>query len=223
MYSILTECPLFRGLTADQIEELIGSSDRYSIRKYNSGEVIARRDTSYSGLMIILSGKVSGDITYNTGKHVHVDTIEAPQLIAPAFLFGGYNRMPIDVISETDAEIMILHRGLIFELMQENMLVLSNFIDIISNRANAWSKKIFLLSYKTLKAKVASYLLNHSTEASAVVPIPSVGEIADYFSSTRRSLQTVLEGLEKKGYIELSKEQIVIKNRAALGDILKEE
>lgn len=52
------------------------------------------------------------------GKTIVVDPIEAPQLIAPAFLFGGYNKLPIDVIADGDVTIMTLHRGYIFELMR---------------------------------------------------------------------------------------------------------
>lgn len=223
MYDVLTECPLFRGLTADKIEELIGGTQNYAITDYKAGEMIAQRDTSYSGLMIIIKGRASGDVTYSSGKRIHVDSIEAPQLIAPAFLFGGYNRLPIDVVAESDTQILVLHRGLLFELMQENILVLSNFIDIISNRANAWSKKIFLLSVNSLKGKIASYLLSHSDDLNPTVLIPSVAEIADYFSSTRSAMLTVLEGMDKRGYIKVSQSDIKILNRKALSDILKEE
>ena len=58
MYSILTECPLFRGLTEDQIHEVIDGRGDYTLADYRDGELIARRDTAYSGLMIIVRGKV---------------------------------------------------------------------------------------------------------------------------------------------------------------------
>ena len=142
MYAILAQCPLFRGLTAEQIRETIGERGEFSLTEYKDKDCIAHRDTAYSGLMIILKGRVHGEMV-SGGKTIVVDPIEAPQLIAPAFLFGGYNKLPIDVIADGDVTIMTLHRGYIFELMQANVLIMSNFIDIISNRANVWSKKIF--------------------------------------------------------------------------------
>lgn len=141
MYAILAQCPLFRGLTAEQIGETIGERGEFSLTEYKDKDCIAHRDTAYSGLMIILKGRVHGEMV-SGGKTIVVDPIEAPQLIAPAFLFGGYNKLPIDVIADGDVTIMTLHRGYIFELMQANVLIMSNFIDIISNRANVWSKKI---------------------------------------------------------------------------------
>ena len=221
MYDLLTACPLFRGLTSDQIKALLESPDNYTVTRYLPGEQIARRDTAYSGLMIVLQGKVCGRMTDPHGKQLVVDTLEAPQLIAPAFLFGGYNRLPIDIVAETETQIMTLHRGFVFEMMQENVLILSNFIDIISNRANVWSKEIYFLSFKSLKQKVALYLLDHSSEVNPVVPIPDIREIAEYFEATRTSLTTVLDDLQKKHLINYDENNITVLNRTALNDLLK--
>ena len=213
------QCPLFRGLKEDQIEQLLGSGDNYTVSKHCAGEVIAKRDTAYSGLMIIVAGAASGEMTDSSGSKIKIDSIEAPQLIAPAFLFGGYNRLPVDVIADTDVEILTLHRGLIFELMQENVLILSNFIDIISNRANVWSKKIYFLSFKSLKEKAASYLLEQTLHGERI-PIPDIAGIAEIFSATRRSLVAVLEDMQKRGLIRIEESSIKILNRAALQRII---
>ena len=221
MYSILTECPLFRGLTEDQIHEVIDGRGDYTLADYRDGELIARRDTAYSGLMIIVRGKVHGEMPAASGRPVTIEPLEAPQLIAPAFLFGGYNKLPIDVVADGDATIMTLHRGYLFELMQSNVLIMSNFIDIISNRANVWSKKIYFLSFRSLKEKAAGYLLGHSTAASPSVEMPDIREIAQYFDATRSAVQTVLAELEKKRLVALSGDRITVLNRKGLEDILK--
>lgn len=136
MYSILTKCPLFRGLNEDKIKSLIGADGDYTIAKYKDGESIALRGTAYSGLMIVLEGCARGEISYSSGEREVIDTIEAPQLITPSFIFGSYNKLPIDITADGDVTIMTLHRGYLFEIMQSDILIMSNFIDIISNRAN---------------------------------------------------------------------------------------
>lgn len=221
MFEILTGCPLFRGMDAAQIEDIITSDDAYSVTRFKKGDIIAVHDTAYSGLMIILRGKATGVFTYPSGHTVNIDAIEAPQLIAPAFLFGGYNRLPIDVIADEETEILILHRGYIFDLMQDYTLILSNFIDIISNRAGVWQKKIYALSFKSLKEKLASYLLDHSDENTNTAAMPDIKETAEYFAATRSSLLTVIEGLEKRKIIKASDNNITILNRDALKDLLK--
>lgn len=219
-YKILERCPLFRGMDAEGIKEVL-RPDSMDISSFAKGSIVAHRDTAYSGLMIILRGSATGTFAYHSGQTGSIEAIEAPELIAPAFLFGGYNRLPVDVVALTDLEVMTLHRGYLFELMQENTLILSNFIDIISNRAGAWQKKIYALSFKTLKEKFASYLLDHSSENDSAVPIPNIREIAEYFAATRSALLSVVEGLEKKHIILNAGDNVEILNRQALKDILK--
>ncbi|MCC8035789.1 MAG: Crp/Fnr family transcriptional regulator [Rikenellaceae bacterium] len=220
IYDVLTTCPLFRGMNYAMIEDVLGSDD-ISIASFGAGEVIAKKDMAYSGLMVVLSGSVEGIFTYPTGQKAAIETLSPGELIAPAFLFGGYNRLPVDVVAARDTRIMTLHRGLLFELMQEHTLILSNFIDIISNRAGVWQKRIYALSYKTLREKLASYLLDHTQNGSPEVPVPDIKEIADYFSATRSALVTVVEGLEKKHIVEVEGDVIKVINRSALKDILK--
>lgn len=219
MYDILTRCPLFRGLEAADIKHILENSD-VDVTSYRKDDVVARRDMAYSGLMIILEGSAIGRFTFPSGKTITIEAIESPELIAPAFLFGGYNRLPIDVVADSDLKILTIHRGSLFGLMQDNTILLSNFIDILSDRTNVWQKKIYALSFKSLKEKLASYLLDHST-ASDLVPVPDIRDIAEYFGATRSSLLSVAEGLQKKNILKLEKENIRILNRGALKDLIK--
>jgi len=218
MFEILTRCPLFRGMDAAQIKKALSGSDNYTTGVFRKGEVIAQRDQAYSGLMILLEGSAEGHMSLASGREVLIDSIEAPQLIAPAFLFGGYNRLPVDVVALSDGRLMTLHRGFIFELLQNNTLILSNFIDILSDRANVWSKKIYFLSFRSLKEKVATWLLQTTGER---VKAGDIRQVAESFGVTRSSLQRVLDVLVNKHLIAIDKGGITILNRGAIEGILK--
>lgn len=162
--------------------------------------------------MIIIKGKVHGKMTYASGRSADIEPIEAPQLIAPAFLFGGYNKLPIDVIADGDVTIMTIHRGYIFELMQNNVVIMSNFVDILSNRANVWSKKIYYLSFRSLREKVANYLLDHTHADNSALLMPDIAETASYFDATRSALQTVLDEMAKKRLVRRDGDSVVVLN-----------
>ena len=217
MFQILRECPLFRGLNNDIIEDLLGRSSYFTDR-FKEGELIARRDMAYSGLMIILEGSVRGEITdRHSGKRIVIDKIPEGQLIAPAFLFGGYNRLPMDVIANRDVRIMTLHRGSLFEMMQDNTIVLSNFIDIISNRANYFSRRIYALTVLMLKEKVATFLLGASTEGDTVKI--DTAAMADALEVTRLNIEQTLTEIERRGAIKVSPHSVRIVDRQALETI----
>jgi len=225
---------MFRGMNAAQIKSVLAGSDNYTVSKFAKGDVIARRDQTYSGLMILLRGSAEGRMTLASGKAVTIDSIEAPQLIAPAFLFGGYNRLPVDVVALSEGELMTLHRGFIFEMMQQHTLILSNFIDILSDRANVWSRKIYFLSFRSLKEKVATFLLHgggsggsgpsgagSGSGAGDRVEVGDMSHMAESMGVTRSSLQRVLDVLVDKHIIAIDKGSIVILNRSAIEGILK--
>lgn len=54
-------------MTEDQILEVIDGRGDYTLADYRDGELIARRDTAYSGLMIIVRGKVHGEMPPRRG------------------------------------------------------------------------------------------------------------------------------------------------------------
>lgn len=215
MFEILTRCPLFQGLEAGKIEELLAGKE-FSTEDFTDGALAARRDTAYSGLMIVLKGEVRGETEDRHGKRFLVDRIRAPQLIAPAFLFGGYNRLPIDVVADGPVTILTLHRGLLFELMQENVIVMSNFIDIISNRANLLTRKIYFLSFRTVREKVMNYLLEQTRLNRGPVDVSDLNALSEYFDAPRSSIVTVLNELEKHGIVAYDSGRVTVLNEKAL-------
>jgi len=215
MYEILTQCPLFQGLPAGKIEELL-SGREFSTEDFADSALVASRDTAYSGLMIILKGEVRGEVEDRRGKRFLIDRILAPQLIAPAFLFGGYNRLPIDVVADGPVTILTLHRGLLFELMQENVIVMSNFIDIISDRANTLTRKIYFLSFRTVREKMLNYLLDQSRLNKGDVDVSDLNALSEYFDAPRSSVVTVLNELEKHGVIAYDRGIVTVLDKKLL-------
>lgn len=213
MFPILKECPLFCGVDSETIDQLLGQSS-YITNKYDQGDVIAHRDTAYSGLLILLEGSVRGEVTDNNGKRNVIDNIPSGQLIAPAFLFGGYNRLPIDVIANESCRVLTLHRGSLFEMMQDNMLILSNFIDIISNRANFFSRKIYALTVLMLREKIATYLCSQASNNGYVKV--DLSKIAEVLNTTRAGIEQVLLELQRKGLIKVENGAVLILNRPML-------
>lgn len=216
MFPVLQYCPLFSGVDTETVNELLGRSS-YMVNRYKKDELIARRDMAYSGLLIIVEGSIRGTVTLSDGREQTIDTLLAGQLIAPAFLFGGYNRLPINVYADEDTKIMTLHRGSLFEMMQDNTVVMSNFIDIISNRANYFSRKIYTLTVLMLKEKAASYLLSLAPEQGELkLDIQSMALAMD---ATRESCIQAIAELEKKGLVSLKNDKLTIINHNALQEL----
>jgi CRP-like cAMP-binding protein len=220
MFQRLTNSPVFKGLEPIAIENLLKNA-HYQIKNVHAEQIIAQRDQECSSLIIIINGSVRGEMLDFSGKVLKVEDIHAPRPIAAAFLFGQSNRYPVDVISNEDTTLLIIPKDSVLKLFQQSDVFLKNYLNSISNRAQFLSQRIWFLSFKTIKEKLAQYILNLSKTDNKMVLLPlTQKELAEYFGVTRPSLARALGELEKDGIIEAKGKEIKITNRNMLIQLL---
>ena len=129
--------------------------------------------------------------------------------------------LPIDVIADGDVTIMTIHRGFLFELMQANVVILSNFVDILSNRANVWSRKIYYPLFPLVAGEGGQLSVGAYPCRQHQLPMPDITMIASCFDATRSALRTVLDEMAKKRLIRCDEKSIEVLNPQGLHDILK--
>ncbi len=220
MYQHIANSPVFKGLAPNTIETLLKSVP-FRIKNVNEQQVIAQREDECVNLILVVHGSVRGEMLDYSGKILKVEDIYAPRPIAAAFLFGQNNRYPVDVISNEETTLLVIPKESVLKLFQQSELFLKNYLNAISNRAQFLSQRIWFLSFKTIKEKLAQYILNLSTKDSSRVLLPlTQKELAEYFGVTRPSLARALGELEKDQIIEAKGKEIVILNRTLLIQLL---
>lgn len=222
MYPKLSMSPMFRGLKPDEIQALIERVG-HSVKSFSKGQTIAQREEEVKNLCIIVDGSVKGEMVDFSGKILKIEEMQAPMPIAHAFLFGERNRFPVDVVALEDCKILFIPKADFMRLMQQNATVLSNYLNAISNRAQFLSNKLWFLSFKTIKEKIAHYLLNISrSESKTTIVLPkSHQELAEFFGVTRPSLARVFSDLEAEGVITVNRREINIINKGKLMEMIR--
>jgi len=108
------------------------------------------------------------------------------------------------------------------KLLQLNALILNNYLNTISTRAQFLSQKLKFLSFKTIKQKIAHYLLEKAGERLQTVEIQqSQGQLAEMFGVTRPSLARTLGEMCQEGLIETDRRYIKILNKERMNQLLK--
>lgn len=216
MFKILSNSPFFIGLSPEELETIFNNIS-YSVKSYNKGQTIAQRDDELKNLCILLEGIVKGEMVDFSGKILKVEEIKAPQPLAHAVIFSKDNRFPVDVVAITDCKMLYIPKADLLRLMQSNVIILTNFLNAVSNRAHFLTRKLWLLSFKTIKEKVAHYLLSiDKSESKTTIILPkSHQELAEFFGVTRPSLARVLGEMQDEGIITINRREISIidKNR----------
>ena len=222
MYPVLSKSPMFRGISPEEIKDLL-SRIGHSVKSFSKGQTIAQREDEVRNLCIIVEGSVKGEMVDFSGKILKVEEMTAPMPIAHAFLFGERNRFPVDVIALEDCKILFVPKSDFMRLMQQNTIILGNYLNAISNRAQFLSSKLWFLSFKTIKEKIAHYLLNIArSESKTTIVLPkSHQELAEFFGVTRPSLARVFADLEAEGIITVNRREITITNKGKLMEMIR--
>lgn len=222
MYKKLVNCPLFKGLNEDEIKALLEICI-HQLKKYKKDDVIAISNEKIISQLSVIEGSVRGEMIDYSGKIIKIEDIEAPRPLAPAFLFGKNNKYPVNIVANKDVVILSFPKSSFVKLLQHEEKVLHNYLDIISNRAQFLSSKIKLLSFQTIKGKMAQYILQimKKTNNSEIVLPKSQSQLAEMFGVTRPSLGRAIREMDSEGIVKATGKQIVILDKQKLLSLLK--
>ena len=218
-YSLLSNAPLFRGLTTREIETIL-SGVPHRIKKFQAGSLLSQSGDPVNSLMVVISGIVKGEMVDYTGRVIKIEDVPAPGALASAFLFGNRNRFPVNVIAVSDGELLLIEKPEFLKLLMRNNIILVNFLDMISNRSQFLSEKIKFLNFKTIKGKLAHFILQKAgKERSAINLEMTQNDLADFFGVARPSLARAIGDLEEEGYLEAKGKNIKIIDKKGLADL----
>ncbi len=215
-------CPVLQGVEIQRLSEVF-TEVQFQIKKFNKDDLVANQGDEVGALMILLTGSVRGEMTDFSGRMLKIEDIQAPRPLAGAFLFGKQNRYPVDIIANEYAVILVLFKDQFLKLMQLCPIVQLNYLNLISSKAQFLSSKIKFLSFKTLKGKIAHYLLQLEGNEDGFIVIPQTQQaMADLFGAARPSVARAFGQMEEEGILEMKNRQIKVKKRKELLAYLKE-
>ena len=219
-HSILVNSPLFRGLSASGINDILNTV-HHRFRNYNSGEMIAVSGEKVERLHIVVKGAVKGEMVDYTGRVIKIEDIQSPGVLAPAFLFGVNNFFPVNVIALTETELLVIEREDFLSMIMAHHIVLVNFLNLISSRSQFLSEKIKFLNFKTIKGKLAYYFLQKSGNGNNSFRLDlTQNELADFFGVARPSVARVIGELEAGGLLVAEGKSISILDKQGLADFV---
>ena len=217
MIPTLVNNPLFRGITP---ERLLADLEEISFhtRSYKKGEILARQGDVCNRLVILTKGSVRGEMIDYSGRLIKVEDITAPKAIAPLFLFCEQNRYPVEVTANEPTEVIELPKPSVLSLFRKNEQFLENYMNLSANYARTLSDKLFFMSFKTIRQKLASYLLRlyKQQQQTHITLDRSQQELSDYFGVSRPSLARELAHMQEDGLLIADRKHITILQKEEL-------
>jgi len=220
--TILTKTPLFQSIRENEIERIF---QELKIREthFKKGDILAFQDEICNRLILLLSGSVKGEMSDPSGKVVKVEDIYAPSPLAILFLFGHENRFPVQATAREDVTTLIIPKQSVIRMLGMNETLLKNYLDISADFASRLSKKLHFMSFRTIRQKLALYILNLSkkTQQDEIELDKTKSALAEYFGVSRQSLERELSNMQKDGLISSERRNITIKKKDKLIQLIR--
>lgn len=221
MLHLLTDCQLFKDFTEQEKDECL-KDFHHQIRKYGKDDPIVFVNEAVIQQIILLEGEVKSEMTDYNGKKIKIADMKAPRVLAPGFLYGQDSLYPVAITAKTDCTIMGVNKENFSLAMLKHQKLQVNFLDMISNQTQFLTRKLNFLSFKTIKGKIAHFLLKQYTRSGGqeIILQQSQTQLADLFGVARPSLSRAFNELNHEGIIKMEGKKIKIQDIRALKSFL---
>lgn len=206
----LREIKIFKNLI-DQDLDLIRSKTEFIEKTYGKGEYIFMAGDKSGDLFYLMEGVLNVYQIDSNGKRFIFQNFTKPTLFGEVYSYLG-EPFDFDCECASSCKILIIKDfKKIFEPPCPESF-LRSYINFLSHKCLALSKKNQITSQASLRQKIGKYLLE--TENQGKVKLSMKREdLADYLSTTRPSLSRELSKMADEGIIKVGGDFIEILDR----------
>ncbi len=212
---IIFQCPLCNSVPENRQEEFLRDV-RFSLRKYEKGDVVVTQGSRYESLYILIRGEIVTEMADEKGDFMQVEQLRAPNPMATGFLFSTDSRSPVSAICSVPCTLVVIPKENVYFLMRKYEEFMMAFLAYISNKVSFLSEKLRLVSLRSIRAKLAYYLLKESEGEDSFRLKISKEDISRLFSVSRPALVKVMMEMADEGIIDVDRREITIRNRKML-------
>ncbi len=209
-YSVIEKCPLFDGISRTDFSGMLGCLGAKALDMKKGQPVLMEGDsTNYIG--VILSGSVQIVREDYYGSRSVLSHIGVAQIFGEAYAFSEAQALPVSVIPDQDGRVLMLDSRRIASCCSNacdfHNKMIYNLLRLVANKSLMLHQKIEIISKRTTRQKLMSYLLNQAklqNSNSFTIPFDRQS-LADYLEVDRSGLSVQISQLRSEGILESEK------------------
>lgn len=189
---------LFKNITNEKKEQYLNNIVLFK-KTYTKGDIIFNEGDKCQSLALILKGSIIAKSSFIDGRESVIKLLSDSDVIGEALLFSSSPVYKANFIVLEDTILISIQLDDLKKLIQLDSQISLNLLNKISDSYIKLNAHIKLLSKKSIKQKLASflyqeYISNNSLEFSLAL---NKSDLAIYLNTERPSLSTVLNQMIK--------------------------
>lgn len=210
MYDTLLQLPLFQGLCKNDFTNIIGKV-KLHFRKYEANQTIVEQGDSCTKLIFLLNGEITSLSTDEQHSYSLQETFGSPFVIEPYSLFGMQPRYTATYKANADSNLVTIDKTFVLSELNNYEIFRINYLNILSNRGQIAYDKLWNSHIGGTKDKITNFLLLRSMKPEGEKRLKiKMDDLARLIDDTRINVSKVLNDLQEKGLVELSRKEIFI-------------
>ena len=210
---ILRKTDLLRSVPAEDLEAVAAAS---RLRTFRRGQVVFTTGDPSDTLIVVNSGRVKVVIRSADGGELTLTIIQAGGVLGELSIADGGPRSA-DAETLEECQLLLVPSQTVQNICARVPSVAHALTSALAATLRRLTEAASDLVFLDLPRRVAKALLNEPRGRDGIIrPTLSQEELAHQAAGTRQSVNAVLRGFQRRGWIEMHDRTVAIKHAAAL-------
>ncbi|MGM9804508.1 MAG: Crp/Fnr family transcriptional regulator [Muribaculaceae bacterium] len=216
IFDTLMALPLFQGISRLKLSELVEKVP-FHFSKYRDGNPIVKAGDKCNSMLFLVSGQVRIDIPCQNKRIHFIETVTAPNVIGPEYMFGKTTAYPFNVFSHGVCGTLQITKADYVNMLQTDKVFLFNILNMLSRSNQTSTASILSHTKGSICERIAQMvsILAHPDATDLRISFRQK-DFSSMLGSQRTSFINALEHMKADGLIDYSLNEIVIKDRNKL-------
>ena len=208
----LKNSPLFQDIGYDNYRQMLACFQAVE-KSYGSEEVIYDFSDPSGSVGVVERGTASLIRIDEEGVATVLEELGTGGVFGKSLAFSTSGRDSLEVVCRTACDVVFIDYPHILKRCERacthHSLLVQNMLRLISDKAQALSERVDVLSRRSIREKLLCYFAIQAEEGQFTLPF-TLSALADYIGSDRSAMMRELRKLRQEGLIQVDGRRITV-------------
>lgn len=203
IFDKLLHLPLFQGVSQERLQDTVEKVP-FHFLKFRKGEKILSCGDECSHVRFVVSGRVRLEFESKVLKFKISHELEAPEVIAPDYLFGLDTSYPFSVTATESCGILQLAKQDYVAMLRTDDVFLFNILNYLSRNSQTRKSQLLNLGNASVQERLVMLVSAFTSQRSQNIAITfKQRDLCRLLGARRPALVSAISAMKDKGLIDM--------------------